>query len=181
MKRAMAVWLVLLSAILLCNLRPAQAQDANKSASGNSSTPEQAEKPLHAYRIDFTISEMDNGKKLNSRRYVMDLNSGNWNRTKIGTRVPISTPQTPLQYMDVGTSIDCRVAERAEEVQLEVRSEISNFSSPNELHSTQPIVRQISITGSTLVTLGKPVVIGSVDDPNSTRQFQLEATVTKLK
>jgi len=28
---------------------------------------------------------------------------------------------------------------------------------------------------------GKAMVIGSVDDPNSKRQFQLEVTVTKLK
>jgi hypothetical protein len=28
---------------------------------------------------------------------------------------------------------------------------------------------------------GKPMVVGSVDDPNSKREFQLEVTVTKLK
>jgi hypothetical protein len=32
-----------------------------------------------------------------------------------------------------------------------------------------------------LLVVGKPIVIGSVDDPNSNRQFQLEVTVTKLK
>jgi hypothetical protein len=29
--------------------------------------------------------------------------------------------------------------------------------------------------------LGKPMLLGSVDDPNSKRQFQLEVTVTKLR
>jgi len=28
---------------------------------------------------------------------------------------------------------------------------------------------------------GKPMVVGSVDDPNSKREFQLEVMVTKLK
>jgi hypothetical protein len=37
------------------------------------------------------------------------------------------------------------------------------------------------ISGSTLVISDKPVIIGSVDDPNSKRQFQLEVTVTKLR
>ncbi len=29
--------------------------------------------------------------------------------------------------------------------------------------------------------LDKPIVMGSVDDPNSKRTYQLEATLTKLK
>jgi hypothetical protein len=44
-----------------------------------------------------------------------------------------------------------------------------------------PIVRQIKISGSTLLVVAKPILIGSMDDPNSKRQFQLEVTVTKLK
>jgi len=43
------------------------------------------------------------------------------------------------------------------------------------------VVRQIKISGDTLLIIGKPILIGSVDDPNSRRQFQLEVTVTKLR
>jgi len=32
-----------------------------------------------------------------------------------------------------------------------------------------------------LLPLAKTIVIGSADDPNSKRQFQLEVTVTKLR
>ncbi len=64
-----------------------------------------------------------------------------------------------------------------------VRGEVSNLdvemgSTPEHL---TPVVRQIKISGDTLLVVGKPIVIGSVDDPNSKRQFQLEVTVTKLK
>ena len=38
----------------------------------------------------------------------------------------------------------------------------------------RPIIRQIKITASTSLVLGKPMLIGSMDDPNSKRQFQLE-------
>jgi hypothetical protein len=38
------------------------------------------------------------------------------------------------------------------------------------------VVRQIKIDGDTLLVTGKPIMIGSVDDPNSKRQFQLEVT-----
>ena len=37
------------------------------------------------------------------------------------------------------------------------------------------------VSGSTLLPLAKPMVMDSVDDPNSKRQFQLEVTVTKLR
>jgi hypothetical protein len=47
--------------------------------------------------------------------------------------------------------------------------------------SKRPIIRLISIDGSTLATSGKSIVIGTVDDPNSNHQFELDATVTRLK
>jgi hypothetical protein len=40
---------------------------------------------------------------------------------------------------------------------------------------------QLKIEASTTATPGKPLIVGSVDDPNSKRQFQLELTVTRLK
>jgi hypothetical protein len=43
------------------------------------------------------------------------------------------------------------------------------------------VLRQLNINASTLAVLGKPMIVGSVDDPNSKRQFQLEVTVTKLR
>jgi hypothetical protein len=73
------------------------------------------------------------------------------------------------------------VDEQGEDLALDVRSDFSNLSNPEEQHSAQPTIRQIKINGRTLTAPGKPVVIGAVDDPSSTRQFQLEATVTRLR
>jgi len=44
-----------------------------------------------------------------------------------------------------------------------------------------PFVRQIKISGVTLLVTGKPIIIGSMDDPNSNREFQLEVTATNLR
>jgi len=63
---------------------------------------------------------------------------------------------------------------------VSVKAEISNFAIPDH-ESGHPVIRQLKINASTLALLGKPMIIGSVDDPNSKRQFQLEVTVTKLK
>jgi hypothetical protein len=82
----------------------------------------------------------------------------------------------------VGTSIWCRIGERADGLPINVRAEISNFAEPERAASqARPVLRQLAIKASTIAQLGKPMIIGSVDDPNSKRQFQLEVTVTKLR
>jgi hypothetical protein len=182
MQRAMAVWLVAGTMALWCGLTPTYAQEESKATSeDNKPRAERPEKPVHAYRIDFSIHELEDGKKINTRHYSMDLNSGPWSEIKIGTRVPVSPTQGSFQYIDLGTSIDCQVGEQGEDVTLDIRSDFTNLSGPEEQHSAQPIIRQIKINGRTVTAPGKPVIIGAVDDPNSNRTFQLEATAARLK
>ena len=192
MQRTGAMWFVLLASALM---GAAHAQEESKPASDdsrpaaqhrNTSTQEgvpgaSGERQIHSYRVEFAITELEGDKKINSRHYSMVQNSGTWNEIKIGTRVPVQTPQEPGGALDVGTSINCRLTEAGDDLALEVHSDFSNFSTPNEAQSSRPIVRQFRIGGSTLATSGKPVVIGALDDPNSNRQFQLQATATKLK
>lgn len=157
---------------VLAPLRTAYAQNDATTA-----------KPSHSYRVDFTISETDAGKKINARHYSIVLIPGDRREVKIGSKVPV--PMLPgsvqFQYMDVGTNIDCRLLEAGDDVSLDVHSDFSNLAPAEEQHSPQPIVRQIRIHGDPLAAIGKTVVVGMVDDPTSTRQFQLEATVNRLK
>jgi hypothetical protein len=170
--------------------KPAQednkAKTENRTSSAQPGTPGGAEKPIHPYRAEFLITELEDGKKVNARHYSMLLNTGGWNQIDIGTKVPVSSGsslhgQAPFQYLDVGTSINCRLIESGDDLAIDVHSDFSNLSGPEEQHSQQPIIRQVRLSGNTLVVSGKSVVIGVVDDPSSHRQFQLEATVTKLK
>ena len=144
--------------------------------------------PGHSYRLDFTISELEDGKKINSRQYSINLNSGEGNEIKIGTRVPVEAKQGEFQYLDVGTSIWCRLRDRTDiawlsnDVMLQVRSDLSNFAIPDQqAQNMRPIIRQVKIDSSAIATVGKQMVVGSADDPNSKRQFQLEVMVTRLK
>jgi hypothetical protein len=159
----------------------------------DSETPKKASdipEPHHSYRLDFTISELEDGKKINSRQYSINLNSGEGNEIKIGTRVPVDTKQGEFQYLDVGTSIWCRLRDRsdpniawlANDVMLQVRSDLSSFAIPEQqAQSRSPIIRQVKIDSSAIATVGKQMVVSSADDPNSKRQFQLEVMVTRLK
>jgi hypothetical protein len=165
--------------ILAANAKPASAQDSNSKPPAESAVG-------HAYRLDFTIFELEDGKKINSRQYSMDMGSFEQNTTKIGTRVPVTVKGDEYQYIDIGTSIWCRLRDRKDiswlndDIMLNTKMEVSNFANP-EQQSERPVIRQMQIEASTIATPGKAMVVGTVDDPNSKRQFQLEVTVTKLK
>jgi hypothetical protein len=175
----------------------AQAQDENAVSNQSKSEksviregkpqPDQHGEPLKPYRLDFSFYELADGKKINGRHYSMNLIAGSGpDEIKIGTRVPVRTgaDNSIFQYMDVGTRIWSNLREgRSDDVQIEVKSEISNLDIAQGHEgstSLPPVVRQIQINGYTLLVTGKPILIGSMDDPNSNRQFQLEVMATKL-
>jgi len=181
MNKKIVVALAKLLVISLCFSAPVSgAQEPAPSKA----TSEAAEKPANAYRLDFSVNEIDESKKVNTRQYSLNLNAGDSNALKIGTRVPVEAKQGEFQYIDVGTNVWARLKERSDNnLLLEVRAEISNFAVPDQASrsNSMPLLRQIQINGSTVVLPGKMAVVGSVDDPNSKRQFQLEVTVTRLK
>jgi len=141
------------------------------------------DKPLEEYHLDFSINEIEDGKKINSRQYSTNLFTNEGSEIKIGTRVPVESKEGEFQYLDVGTSLFARVGETRGQTELTVRAETSSFAMPEgmEKRDLHPMIRQLKMGGTVLLPLTKTVVIGSADDPNSKRQFQLEVTVTKLR
>lgn len=190
----MTMWLLVSMIALCCALKPAKAQDSAPKA-------DEGEKTLHAYRVDFSLNEMEGDKKINTRHYTIDLaDRGDREEVKIGTRVPVVTGSFPasaaasgtvspvintqFQYIDIGTHIWCALKEHGDALELQAGSEISNIDAGagHEVDGvSEPVIRQIKISGTTIVVPGKPIVIGGADDPTSNRQFQLEATATKLR
>jgi hypothetical protein len=173
-----AGWLAVMLGAVLWSAGAVCAQEAPKAKAND------AEKELAAFRLDFALYESEDGKRLNTRHYSMNLVPGFTvsNEIKIGTRVPVESKQGEMQYIDVGTNIWSRMVEKGDSLQLEVRADLSSFANPEqEGRTTMPLLRQLHISASTVATIGKPTVVGVVDDPNSKRQFQLEVTVTKLK
>lgn len=183
-KRAVGFSMLMMGLALTLGAGSGRAQEADAPAKAKA-------EPVVAYRLDFSVNELEEGKKLNSRQYSMHLNSDDSNEIKIGTRVPVPTgpvikdnplASTQFQYLDVGTKIYCRLTARGNDLLLTVHADISNFATPEGQNSLNvPVVRQFTINASTIALLGKAMVVGSVDDPGSKRQFQLEVTVTKLR
>jgi len=140
-------------------------------------------KQVAAYRLDFSINELEDGKKINTRHYSTNLTDDNTTQElKIGTRVPVESGDGKFDYLDVGTNIRARLVSFKLPMSMDVRAEISNFATPDESpRNGHPLLRQMVISGNPTVITDKPIIIGSVDDPNSKREYQLEVTVTKLK
>jgi hypothetical protein len=180
-KRIALTAALMIALTMVAGVRQGFAQDSPKAS------PDAAE-PGHAYRLDFTVNEIEGGKKIDSRQYSMNLRGGDVNEVKIGSRVPVDTKNGEFQYIDVGTNIWCALRDRKDiswvgnDLLLNVKSEISNFAVPEQQgQNMRPILRQLKIDASMIAEIGKPLVIGSVDDPNSKRQFQLALTITKLR
>lgn len=189
MRRTIALFVAVVSLGLTCGLCPVRAQDESKTDTSKAQ-PAKVQ-PLQPYRLDFSFNEVTDGKSINTRHYSMVITAGESNEIKIGTRVPVvtgsSNPSTPaatqFQYLDVGTNIWAQLRQHGDDLMLEVRSDVSNLdtSSVAERLPGTPVIRQIRISGSTLLVTGQPIILGSMDDPNSKRQFQLEVTMTKLR
>lgn len=168
--------------------KPARAQEGSKE-----SNPGPAKvTPVQPYRLDFSFNEVLDGKVVNTRHYSLNLAAGNSDELKIGTRVPVSVSGTPgksgdpvptFQYLDIGTNLWAQLREHGDELLLVVRGDVSNLDLDARETSglSAPVVRQIKISGDTLLVVGKPMLIGSADDPNSKREFQLEVVATRLK
>jgi hypothetical protein len=182
-------WLAFIMGLAILSGAPhasAQKEDAAQKASPSESASrsQAAEKPAEQFRVDLAINELEDGKKINSRQYSINLATNEGNEINIGTRVPVEAKEGDFQYMDVGTSIMARLNEVRGQTELTVRATISSFAmteSPLERQEMRPIVRQIKMGGTVLLPVAKPFVIGSADDPNSRREFQLEVTVTKVR
>jgi hypothetical protein len=184
MRKASAIYTIAILGFMIGWGVAGRAQDAAPIKSNGEAKPAvRTEKPAHPYRVDFSLNELEDGKKINTRQYSMNLNAEDANEIKIGTRVPVEPKEGEFQYMDVGTSIWCRIGDDSDGIALSVRAESSNFAIPDQAsgNGRRPVIRQVQIKASTVAQLGKPMVVGTVDDPNSKRQFQLEVTVTKLR
>jgi len=140
------------------------------------------QKPLSAYRLEFTVQELDNGKRVNSRNYMVMAVEGNYARMRVGNRVPYQTAEKQYQYSNVGMNIDCRPRENENGVGLEITVDFSSVAPPSETApSYNPVFRSNRSEIQTVVALGKPTLVTSLDDVESNRRYEIEVTATKVK
>lgn len=136
-----------------------------------------------AYKLDYVMSELEDGKRVNTRTYTVLTDDGGEGRMNQGLRVPIFTGEKSMQYMDVGLRIEVKVRSREDSaVWLSTKFMLSGLiDQPNSASTAAPTLRTIEYATPTVVTLGKSTVLASGDDLGSKKKFELSVTVTKLK
>lgn len=144
-------------------------------------------KPMELYRMEFTITELVDKKKINTRTYSLVAQQGMLNKLRIGGRMPIAitggSPNLPsqYQYFNVGVNIDCTVREREGLVLLSSVIDVSSVSPERDEQTHQPVERQVRSEVRTVLSPGKSTVISGMDDPTTRARFEFEVVATKVK
>jgi hypothetical protein len=146
-------------------------------------------KPADSYKVEFTVNELDNGKKINSRSYSMRLRTGvlpewsGWEHVRVGSRVPYAVEADKFQYVDVGMDIDCRLMPMGNSnIVIAANWGYSSVEGGRMVsaNTQNPVVRQVRSDMEAVVPQDRATVISELDDVASTHHYVFEVKVTKI-
>jgi type II secretory pathway component GspD/PulD (secretin) len=136
------------------------------------------------YRLTYTIREMDGGRQVGTQQFALVVASGGRTIFKQGNKVPIvtgrfneetSNANSQVQYLDVGLNIDATLDAYSDGLRLHTKVEQSSIADEKSgIGAQDPVVRQTTLEGVSTLIQGKPVVLGSLDTPGSTRRQEIE-------
>ncbi len=177
---------LLLASALALTLLCAHAVAAPRH--GEQNQPEQSAKKdqdqsVHVYRVTYKISELENGKTINARSYTLMARTRAVATAHVGSRVPMDLGGNKIQYQDIGVTVRCIVTNQ--EASVLVQTDVSMITLGGEEPVTSPgpplpVERNLGLLDVTSVAMGKPVLVGSIDDVVSNHRYVIEVTVTKV-
>jgi type II secretory pathway component GspD/PulD (secretin) len=148
------------------------------------------DKPKKTYRLAYTVTEVDGAKKIGSQRFAIVLTDAQKTSLNQGNRVPVATgsysadhgaAQTQYTYVDVGTNFEATLYATGTGARLNSKVTQSSFVAPTSSDGPQqPIVRNLTLEGSSMLVPGKPVALGYMDVPGSTRHLDVEVVMENL-
>lgn len=151
------------------------------------------DRPKKTYRLTYTVTELDGNKRVGTQHFAMIVASGQETVLKQGSKIPIATgsysptptagpgSQTQFTYLDIGMNFSATLDEFANGVRL--RSDVVQSSAADQTTIagvTEPVIRQSELKGAAYLTPGKPLVLGSLDIPGSTRHLDIEVVMEQL-
>jgi hypothetical protein len=87
-----------------------------------------------------------------------------------------------MTYLDIGLNVDAEVDDFSGGLKLRSKLEQSSIAEEKSgIGPTDPIVRQSVLEGTSLLTLGKPMVLGALDVPGSTRHLDISVVAEQVK
>ena len=149
------------------------------------------DRPHKLYRLTYTIATMEDGKSIGTQHYSMVASEGQRTMLKEGDKVPVATgsfstdnaaSQTQFTYLDVGMNFDATVTSLANGVSLKSKVEQSSIGPTNTIAGVaEPVVRQSVLETTAVAPLSKPIMLGSIDIPNSNRRLDIDILVEPVK
>jgi len=142
------------------------------------------------YRLTYTLTEMDGSKRLGTQHFSLTVNPGKDARIRLGSKVPIATESSnpasmapaQIQYQDIGLTIWARVKDFSAGVLVDSEVDQTGVSEePSNVGRGDPVIRQARLQNTALLTLGKPVMLGSLDVPGSTRHLDIEVVLEVVR
>ena len=152
--------------------------------------------PRQTYRLTYTITESDAGKRIGTQHFSMNVVDGQRTTLKQGSKVPVITGsyspggadsktgagvQTQYTYLDVGENFDATLNAVAHGGMLRTKVEQSSIADQKAaVNEAEPIVRQTVMEGYLFLPTGKPVVLGSIDIVGSTRHVDIDVMMEPI-
>jgi type II secretory pathway component GspD/PulD (secretin) len=149
------------------------------------------DRPHKAYRLTYTIAESDAGKRIGVQHFSLTTVIGQRTQMKEGSKVPVATgsystsdktSQEQFTYLDVGMNFDASITQNGDNLLLKTHVEQSAVANTQTISNVQePVIRQSVFDGVAAITPGKPVTIGAIDIPGSTRHLDIEVLAEPLQ
>jgi hypothetical protein len=176
----------------------AAAQEAAQQGASAETVPaaqEEAEgrKPPRLVRVQIVLTRYQGERKLSSLPYTVLASTDNRNvRVRMGVEVPVPVPPG-YQYKNVGTNIDCRVEERAQDL-YQVRLDAENSSvyrrtedassgasSEASIAEDRPMFRTFKVSISPVLRDGQSVQGVASTDPVTGEVVKIDLTLNVVK
>jgi len=149
------------------------------------------DKPRASYRLTFTLTGAENSKNGAGQTFTLVAGSGEKTIFKKGGRVPIvtghydaetTTANSQVQYMDVGLTIEVTAVGVADGVGLKSKVEQSSVSEEKSgVGAQDPVFQQAVLEATTTVPLGKPMVLGSIGNPETGHKQEISVVAEQVK
>ena len=179
------IMLNVLTFLILATCLPLSAGNATaQEKQAKEPKPITLTRPNATYKVEFSVYEVQNGKRLNARKYMTLADDGQGARIRVGSQVPLVVGGSGgYQYKDIGMNIDCRPHGDENGVSLDLTVEMSSVLKPEESHQSNehPVFRTDRSSLVAVVPLGKPTVTSTMDDVSSDRRYEIEVTATKVR
>jgi type II secretory pathway component GspD/PulD (secretin) len=145
------------------------------------------DRPKKVYRVTYNISNVENGKRTETQHYSLIVAAGARSTLKQGKRVPLVTGmsgdgandanRSQVQYIDVGVTIEAIVEGQG----LHTKVELSGMTDEKSgIGAQDPVVQQTLLEGTSNLTPGKPMLLGSVEVPGTSQQKEIEVSTELL-